>query len=221
MAIEALLRRPGLSGARHALAAIALATPAYGLVMGAYNGLAGDRALLPVYAAVKLPLMLTVTALVCIPGFVVINLVLGLGHDLRAALRAIVAGPAAGALALLSFAPVIAVAYTAGPSIHWATLTNLAAFAAATAAGSIAQWRAYAPLRSASRRHHAGLAAWTILTALVGVQTSWVLRPFIGSPGTAVQFLRDDAFTNGYVVIFRLLAGGLAQPGLSGDAARP
>jgi len=38
------------------------------------------------------------------------------------------------------------------------------------------------------------LFAWLAVNLLLGSQISWILRPFIGSPGLPVQFLRPDAF---------------------------
>jgi hypothetical protein len=33
----------------------------------------------------------------------------------------------------------------------------------------------------------------------------WVLRPFIGDPGAPVQFFRAEAWSNAYVVVFKLI----------------
>ena len=48
------------------------------------------------------------------------------------------------------------------------------------------------------------LIAWLAGNFLLGSQLTWILRPFIGSPGLPVQFLRHDAFEgNFYEVVFR------------------
>ena len=47
---------------------------------------------------------------------------------------------------------------------------------------------------------------WLAGNLFLGAQLSWVLRPFIGSPGLAVQFLRDDPLRgNFYAAVFGAL----------------
>jgi hypothetical protein len=43
-----------------------------------------------------------------------------------------------------------------------------------------------------------------IVYAFVGIQMGWVLRPFIGSPTTPVQFFREESWDNGYMVVVNL-----------------
>ncbi len=40
--------------------------------------------------------------------------------------------------------------------------------------------------------------AWIAGNLFLGSQLSWILRPFIGSPGLPVEFLRPDAFSGGF-----------------------
>lgn len=48
--------------------------------------------------------------------------------------------------------------------------------------------------------------SWLAGNLFLGAQLSWVLRPFIGSPGIAVQFLRNDPLRgNFYEAVFRAL----------------
>jgi hypothetical protein len=48
------------------------------------------------------------------------------------------------------------------------------------------------------------LAAWLTGNMFLGCQLSWLLRPFIGSPGLPVEFFRSDAFQgNFYESTFR------------------
>jgi len=47
------------------------------------------------------------------------------------------------------------------------------------------------------------LFAWLAGNLFLGSQLSWILRPFIGSPGLPVQFLRQDTFHgNFYEAVF-------------------
>jgi hypothetical protein len=50
------------------------------------------------------------------------------------------------------------------------------------------------------------LVAWLAGNFFLGSQVSWILRPFIGSPDLAVQFVRDNAFQgNFYETVVRSL----------------
>jgi hypothetical protein len=51
------------------------------------------------------------------------------------------------------------------------------------------------------------LVSWLAGNLLLGAQLAWVLRPFIGSPRLAVQFLRDDPLRgNFYEAVARALS---------------
>ena len=54
------------------------------------------------------------------------------------------------------------------------------------------------------------LAAWLVLNMIVGCQVSWNMRPFVGSPGLPVRFLREHPFDGTfYENIFKVM---LRQP---------
>ena len=48
------------------------------------------------------------------------------------------------------------------------------------------------------------MRTWLLLYAFVGIQTAWVLRPFIGYPGRPTQFFRDNAWGNAYVWLAKM-----------------
>jgi hypothetical protein len=64
----------------------------------------------------------------------------------------------------------------------------------------------------------ATLLAWLGGNGFLGAQFSWILRPFFGSPGLEVQFLRPDPLRgNFYQTVWRSLdhiAGPFAIPAL-------
>jgi hypothetical protein len=188
-------------------AMVLLFAPLYGLVMGSFSVTAMDRMWLSVFAAVKVPLLLLVSSLVCLPWFFVLNTVLGLRDDFRAALQAILAGQTALSIALAALGPITLVWYASEASYRAALLFNAAAFAVATGAGQIAMLRDYRVLIRRDGRHRIGLAAWVLLYAFVGIQMGWMLRPFIGNPSDPPQFFRPEPFSNAYVVVARLFVG--------------
>ena len=190
---------------------LVLATgPIYGAFMGSFSVATIDRWLLIVYVAVKVPLLIFVTTAVCVPGFFVLNTVLGLRNDFGRAMRAIFAGQAAMTVALASLGPITQVAYLSGLTHRGALLFNAGMFTVATAIAQLVMFRRYRELTSdpvAGARHRVMLWMWVVLYVFVGIQMGWMLRPFVGSPGLPVAFFREEPFSNAYVVVLRLVFG--------------
>jgi hypothetical protein len=194
--------------ARRLLPAIVLVFgPLYGAFMGSYHLDSPERGLIVLYSAIKVPLLLFATSVICLPGFFVLNTVFGLREDLRAALRAIVAGQAALSVVLASLAPMTRMWYFSVDSYRGALLFNAGVFTVAALAGQLVMRRYYRPLISHNPRHRIMLFAWLVLYAFVGMQMGWIFRPFIGSPHMPPAFFRADSFTNAYVVIAGLIFG--------------
>lgn len=170
-----------------------------------------ERLLYPVYSALKMPLMIFATSIMCLPGYFALSTVLGLRNDLRAALRAIVSSQAAFAAVLASLAPMTAFIYANGASHRAALLTNGGMFCIATLAAQSILWRRYRPLLTRSSRHAFMLAFWLVSYVFVGIQMGWMLRPFIGTPGVAPSFFRGEPFSNAYVVVWGLVTGALGR----------
>lgn len=185
---------------------MAVLSPVFGLAMGSFDP-SGDRWLYAVYGAVKMPLMIGTTWAVCLPGFVALCSVLRLREDLRECLRAIVCGQAAVAFVLASLAPVLVFAYASGVDHRWALLLSGGMFAVATLMGQVVMLRRWKALLFHRPRHAVLLGYWLIAYVFVGIQTGWMLRPFVGSEGLAPTFVRNEPFTNAYVVVGELLTG--------------
>ncbi len=188
------------------LGLIVLAGAIYGAFMGSF-GLSTDRAPMVLYAAAKMPILILGTTLVCMPGFLALNTVLGLRDDFPLALRAVLAGQAAVTVALASLGPITALMYISGLSHRGALLFNAAMFTLATAAAQAVMRRRYRELVRRDERHHLMLWTWALLYIFVGIQMGWMLRPFVGSPDIPVAFLREEPFTNAYIVVIRLFFG--------------
>jgi len=177
----------------------------YGVVMGSYTGIGLGRYLQLVYSGVKVPLLLLVTFVLCLPSFYVINMLAGLGDDFGEALRAIVGAQSCVAIVLAGLAPVTAFLYICTTDYELAVLINGVMFAVATAAAQVVVRRYYGPLIARDRRHRRMLAAWLALYVFVGIQMAWVLRPFIGDPWRPLTFFRPEAWGNAYVVVGRTI----------------
>lgn len=171
---------------------------AAGYALGAASGAPA----MALYAAIKVPLLLVAATLLCLPSLYVFNAVLGLRDDLPRALRAIVAAEAALGLTLGAFAPLLVLVTLSVADPYLVTLLDGVLFAGATGAAQIVLSRHYAPLVARDPRHRVALRAWGVLFVFAGVQMAWVLRPFRGTVGFPVEFLRAEAFEqNAYVVV--------------------
>ncbi len=181
--------------------------PVYGAVMGSFSLETPDRLWLVLFSAVKVPLLLFATSVLCLPGFFVLNTLAGLRDDFGEALQAILAGQAGLSVALAALAPLTRFWYFSTDNYRAALLFNAAMFALATLAGQMVMLRYY---RGLIRRHHHHafmLVGWVTLYAFVGIQMGWILRPFIGDPTLRPAFFRSEPFSNAYVVVFNLVCG--------------
>lgn len=185
------------------LAFVAVGGMVYGAAMGSFAG----RPLQSFYSALKVPVLVFGSALVCLPNFFVVNTVLGLRDDFDAALRAVLQTQATIALALVSMAPLTLFQYFCIERYELAMLANGAAFAVSTYAGQVTLRRHYRVLIARDRRHRIGRAAWVWLYVFVAIQLAWTLRPFVGDPRMEVALFRDQMWGNAYVAIWNMFRG--------------
>ncbi len=192
--------------------------PLYGAVMGTYSGLAPGRLHQLLYSAVKVPLLLLATFLLCLPSFFVINTIAGLREDFGRVLRAVIGTQSCVTVVLASLAPLTVVWYLSSADYQLALLFNALMFGVASVAAQVVVRRYYGPLIRGSQRHRQLLRVWFVLYMFVGIQMAWVLRPFIGDPRLPVAFFRSEAWGNAYVVVAQLLAHAVNRTGI---ASRP
>ena len=161
------------------------------------------------YAGLKLPLILLLTA----TGNALLNVMLapllGLHIAFRQSFLAILASFALAATILGAFSPLAAFVIWNAPPLaagannsvtHSGILLLLVVVIAF--AGIAANVRLLQLLRSLAGGGGGGalrvLFAWLAANLFFGSQLSWILRPFIGSPGLPVEFLRADAFNGNF-----------------------
>jgi hypothetical protein len=177
----------------------------YGAVMGVFGGVVGPRVWQVVYAAAKVPLLLLAAFLLGLPSFFVFNTLFGLRRDFLQAVRAIMATQAGLAVVLASLAPFTALWYASSSDYAAALRFNGLMFAVASFA---AQWllrEYYQPLIHRNRKHRWMLWTWLGIYVFVAIQLAWILRPFVGAPGSPVQFFREESWGNAYVVVAQLV----------------
>jgi len=191
---------------------VSLGGSLYGLVMGSLDG----RWVGALYSAVKVPLLLCLSLSVCLPNFLVVNLLLGLGQDFPAALRGILSAQGTLSVCLACLAPVTAVFYVSQPSYPFALFLNGCCFGLAVLCAQLTLANHYRPLIARQPRHRRALAAWLALYVLVGIKLGHVLRPFVGDPRLPTTFLReeqwqDDPYASLLWTAVGLLAGAVRR----------
>ncbi len=211
LVLDGLLRATGVFAPdaervphRRLLTVVCLGGALHGAIMGSFAGPSGA-----LYAALKLPVLLILAPLVCVPSFRVVHTVLGLAEDEPAARRAVMCAQATLATALLSLSPLIVFTYVSSVHYHQAKLVNMVVFGLASLAAQLTLARHYRPLLAKDRRHRLALMAWPTLYLFVALQLGYALRPFIGNPDFPTEFLRADWMGNVYLDLYWAVRGVL------------
>jgi len=183
----------------------------YGAAMGWWRD-----PLQALYTAIKFPLIILLTATANAMLNAMLAPLLGLNIPFRQSFLAILMSFTIAGAILGSFAPLVAfVIWNSPPMTANVQQSNgphdfiLFTFVVVIAfAGITSNLRLLQLLRhlGGNRKGVAFgvLVAWLAGNLFFGTQLSWIMRPFIGTPGMPVQFLRDDPFHgNFYESIFR------------------
>jgi hypothetical protein len=193
------------------VACIVVGAGLYGAAMGWWRD--PQQAL---YVAVKLPLILLLTAL----GNALLNAMLapllGLNLPLRQTFSAILMSFAIASAILGAFSPLAAflvwntpplsAAAAAAPDYSVLKLAHVAAITVAGHAGNVRLFQLLVQLGGSRAVARRVLLAWLAGNLFLGSQLAWILRPFIGSPSLPVEFFRETALRgNFYENLFHLL----------------
>lgn len=176
--------QPALASITRALlGAIVGGASLFGVVIGAHRG-----GLQVLWCAIKLPLLLLVTLVVCAPTFVALARAASLDRRPRGIVTLSLGAAARFALVLTCLAPFVWLIEGWTMGYHRVILSVVAVCAVAGVAAGNTLFRGLA--RSGSAGVRVGVA-FVAVFALVGAQTSWLLRPFVVRPRTEhVPFVR-------------------------------
>ena len=202
--------RAGLESVAQFSLIILVGAGLYGATLGLWRG-----PLQAFYTAIKFPLVIFLTCL----GNGTINgmlaQILGSGLSFRQTAITILMSFAIAAIILAGFAPLtLFVWFNAPPlgskgAILGHSVMLLTHVFAIALAGVIANSRLLGLLRKISgsdRVARAVLFSWLAGNLFLGAQIAWNLRPFIGSPKLAIEFLRSDPLRgNFYEAVWRAL----------------
>jgi len=176
--------------------AILIGCGAYGYTMGLWQGWE-----MASYVSIKLPMVIFATLLIngVINGMLAIALGSGIGF--KQSIQFLLAGFALMSIILLSLSPITFYLALQAPapsdpgakdwhSMILLTHTLMIAYAGIVSHRSLlGHVRDYATTPSHGTRT---FFVWLAGNLFVGAQISWIMRPFFGSPGLKVQFLRDN-----------------------------
>jgi len=185
------------------IAVIVAGAGCYGAAMGWWRS--PQQAL---FTAIKFPLIMLLTAL----GNSLINgmlaLVLGLNIPFRQSFSAIIMSFAIVAAILGGFSPLIAFMVwnapdlithaSAGGAYSFILLAHVSAIALAGTTGNARLFQLLERLGGNRKVAQKVLFAWLAGNFFLGSQLSWIMRPFVGSPGLPVEFLRATAFKGNF-----------------------
>ena len=175
---------------------IVVGLSSYGFTVGLWRGWE-----MASYVAIKLPAAILCTLL--INGLLngMLALALGSGIGFRQSLQFLLAGFGIMSIILGALSPVTFFLALNTPAASdpgagsWHAFTLLTHTGAIALAGIMAHRKLLEFVRDFADSRQSGTRtffAWLLGNLFVGAQVSWILRPFFGSPGLEVQFLRSS-----------------------------
>lgn len=178
---------------------ICICTCLYGIVMGSYNSV--QQA---ISSGIKVPLLFTLSILVCFPAFYVIQHVLGSRLGFWQMLRIILAGFVMISTVMVSFSTIIIFFLITGGNYSFLKLLHVGVFALSGIFGmkTILDALEYA-CEQKKVYPKIGVTVfyfWIIILAFVSMQLSWNLRPFIASRELPFEIFRERQ-SNFYIAV--------------------
>ena len=200
----------GARGLASCVGVIVVGCGLYGAAVGLWRS-----PLQAVYVAVKMPLVLLLTA----AGNAALNgmlaQLLGTGLSFRQTSLAIVMSFAVAAIILASLSPLVLFLLVNTPPFspdgRGGDVMLVALVAAIAFAGVVANVRLLGLIEHASRSRAIALQtlfAWLAGNLLLGSQIAWVLRPYIGPADLPVEFLRAEPWRGNF---FEALANAVLR----------
>ena len=184
---------------------VVLSTAAYGAVLATWRS-----PLMAAYVAVKLPVVFVATTLVVSAFCWAAGLLCRAGLRYREVLGAVFSAMAVAGLILLALSPVVLYFVFSGApdagtreEMRFAHATmmmvHILVLACAGATGNLVLCRALRRRVPPACRLAPMVALWIASFAVVGCQLGWIMRPLVGSPNIAVEFLRSDALDSNFL----------------------
>jgi hypothetical protein len=182
----------------------------YGLLMGMYNSI-----FQAISSAIKLPILFLLTALICVPSLYTFNVLLGQRFKFLQTVSLMVMTLGTTTILLASLAPIaFFFTLTTPDNYQFLLLMHVLIFGLCGIYGVRYLYRgsSYIAFRMEQPLNNLLLRIWIVIYAVVGMQLGWRLRPFIGSPSSPFQILRDEVGGNFYIAVWnsivQIFSGG-------------
>jgi hypothetical protein len=187
------------------IAFVVLAAGVYGAVLAAWRS-----PLMAAYVAAKLPVVFVGTTFMVSAFCWMAGLIAGAELRYREVLGAVFSAMSVTGAILLALAPVALFFILSGAPDSGSCdelrfthaslmLMHLVVLGGAGVLGNVVLVKSLRRRVPASCRLPFMLVAWLLAFALVGCQFGWMLRPMVGSPNIAVEFLREDALDSNFL----------------------
>ena len=197
-----MMRKPGNGFLFSCLAIAVICSSLYGMSVGIWRS-----PLQSVYVAMKFPmLILFVTA-----GNAMINgmfaKILGARMTFRESLMSVLMSFTIASIILASFAPLMLCLVWNSPAVsdpnsamahQGILLFNVFSIAFAGVVSNLHLYKLVLHFTGTAEVSRRIIFSWLAVNLLLGSQLSWIMRPFIGGPGGAVEFLREKAFDGNF-----------------------
>jgi hypothetical protein len=171
------------------LATIVGGAALYGVSAGAYSSVPQAAS-----AAVKLPLLILATFVICFPAFFVVQILVGSRLRLLQALVLALTAPALTAVLLAAFIPITVFFLVTGANYYFLELLHIVLVLVAGLTGMYALHEGLTLVCEKSgvypRKAVTIMRVWALLFAFVGIQMAWNLRPFLGDRGEPFKVFR-------------------------------
>lgn len=162
----------------------------YGIVMGSYHSL-----LQAMTSGVKVPVLFSLTLLICFPAFFIIQLILGSKLTLYQMISIILSGFVLTTSIMVSFTPIIVFFLLTGSNYYFLQLLHISIF---IFSGFFGMKTIIDALQFSCEKEniypHIGVVVfrfWVVILAFVGIQLAWNLRPFLGDTGKPFKLFRQ------------------------------
>lgn len=174
----------------------------YGLTMGMNHSI-----LQVISAAIKLPILFLLTALICIPSLYTFNVMLGQRFRFLQTVALMVTTIGTTTILLASLAPLAFFFALTTQNYSFLLLMHVAIFGLCGIYGVRYLYRgcSYLAFRMEQPLNDTLLRIWIAIYAIVGMQLGWRLRPFVGSSGSPFALFRDQQDGNFYTAVWGAL----------------
>jgi hypothetical protein len=160
--------------AQNALLVIFVGSVLFGATVGSWHG-----GIQPLFASGKVPLVTLGTLILCAPAFYAVTAIFHRPWSVRSVVSLVLVAGARFALALLAATPALWLVINLGASYDVSKLVAALAYALA----GLASLTLLLQGLGEGRGKHPTIVMFIAIFLLVGAQTSWMLRPYLGTPG--------------------------------------